>query len=134
MSCALTRLILESLRTWIASSQSSQVMAQIELRWIEVDALSAWPPLEEFLAILFFERRRNIGIGWPIKNERVTADERLLLDSLIVARWDCEASARYLEQFLGEPSARAAACAAARVQTALIRSAPSGDRFAAMRA
>jgi hypothetical protein len=28
------------------------VLAGIELRWIEIDALAAWPALEDFLAII----------------------------------------------------------------------------------
>jgi hypothetical protein len=35
------------------------VMAQIELRWLELDALSAWSTFEEFLAIIFSERQRD---------------------------------------------------------------------------
>jgi hypothetical protein len=119
MNCALTKLILESIRTWIASSHAVKVMAQIELRWIEADALIAWPPLEEFLAILFFARQCNIGVAQSVSSETVTADEAILLESLIVARWDLDASARYLRCFLGEASARAAAGAAARFRRAL---------------
>jgi len=46
MSCAISQLILESIRTWMTSTQSIKVLAGIELRWIEVDALAAWPALD----------------------------------------------------------------------------------------
>ena len=119
MSCAFSRLILESIRTWIASTQSLRVIAEIELRWIEVDALLAWPALEEFLAIIYFERERNIHITGLTDMNSMTSDEASLLVALIVARWDISASAQCLRSFLGELSARAAAHAAARVRTAL---------------
>jgi hypothetical protein len=130
MSCALAKLILESIRTWIASNQSIDTMAQIELRWIEVDALSAWPALEEFLAIIFFERQRSIRVTEPVASQKVTADEIILLESMIVARWDLEAAARYLRCFLGEASARAAADAAARVHEPALGSTAAHDALA----
>lgn len=121
MSCAISRLILESIRTWMASTQSLKVLAGIELRWIEFDALAAWPALEEFLAIIFFERRRNISVTARIDADRLTSDEAVLLISMVVAQWDTAAAARYLRSFLGETSARAAAAAAARLRAALSR-------------
>lgn len=119
MSCTISRLILESIRTWMASTQSLKVLASIELRWIEIDALAAWPALEEFLAIIFFERQRDIAVAPRIETDKLTADEAALLISLIVARWDTAAAARCLRSFLGEVSAGAAAKAAGRLRTAL---------------
>jgi hypothetical protein len=119
MSCAISQLILESIRTWMASSQSLKVLAGIELRWIEIDALAAWPALEEFLAIIFFERRRDIAIAQRTDEDKLTGDEAELLICLIVARWDVTAAARCLASFLSEVSARAAAKAAARLRLAL---------------
>jgi hypothetical protein len=106
-------------------------MAQLEMRWIEVDALCAWPAFEEFLAIIFFERQRNIRVTQPIASEQVTADEVILLESMIVARWDVEAATRYLRCFLNEASACAAAAAASRIRDALLRSAVSEPSFGA---
>jgi hypothetical protein len=48
MSCAISQLVLESIRTWIVSTQSIKVLAGIELRWIESDALAAWPALDAY--------------------------------------------------------------------------------------
>jgi hypothetical protein len=48
MSCAIRQLILESIRTWLVSTQSIDVLAGIELRWIENDALAAWPHSRTF--------------------------------------------------------------------------------------
>jgi hypothetical protein len=121
MSRAISQLILESIRTWIVSSHSIKVLARIELRWIEIDALAAWPALEEFLAIIFFERQRDISVSQRTGSDRMTADEAKLLNSLIVARWDTAVAARYLRSFLSEVSARAAANAAARLRAALSR-------------
>ncbi|HXP67298.1 MAG TPA: hypothetical protein VN815_17610 [Steroidobacteraceae bacterium] len=119
MSCAISQLILESIRTWMASTHSLKALAGIELRWIEIDALAAWPALEEFLAIIFFERQRDIAVAGRIETERLTIDEAALLNSLIVARWDTAAAARCLRNFLSEASAGAAAKAAARLRSAL---------------
>jgi hypothetical protein len=119
MSCAISQLILESIRTWIASTQSIQVLAGIELRWIEIDALAAWPALEDFLAIIFYERQRDICVAERVETNKLTADEAVLLISLIVARWDTAAAARCLRCFLSDVSARAAARAAARLRSAL---------------
>jgi hypothetical protein len=119
MSCAISQLILESIRTWMASTQSIKVLAGIELRWIEIDAIAAWPALEEFLAIIFFERQRDIRVAERIETDRLTADEAALLSSLIIARWDTPAAARCLRSFLSEVSAGAAAKAAARLRWAL---------------
>jgi hypothetical protein len=119
MSRAISQLILESIRTWIVSSHSIKVLARIELRWIEIDALAAWPALEEFLAIIFFERQRDISVSQRAESDRMTADEAKLLNSLTVARWDTAVAARYLRSFLSEVSARAAANAAARLRAAL---------------
>jgi hypothetical protein len=119
MSCAISQLILESIRTWMASTQSIKVLAGIELRWIEIDALAAWPALEEFLAIIFFERQRDISVAERVETDKLTADEAALLISLIVARWDTAAAARCLRSFLSEVSAAAAAKAAARLRSAL---------------
>lgn len=119
MSCAISQLILESIRTWMASTQSLKVLAGIELRWIEIDALAAWPALEEFLAIIFFERQRDISVAERLETDKLTADEAALLISLIVARWDTAAAARCLRSFLSEVSAGAAAKAAARLRSAL---------------
>jgi hypothetical protein len=119
VSCAISQLILESIRTWILSTQSIRVLAGIELRWIEIDALGAWPALEEFLAIIFFERRRDICVSERIEMDKLTADEAVLLISVIVARWDTATAARCLRSFLSEVSARAAARAAARLSAAL---------------
>jgi hypothetical protein len=121
MSCAISRLILESIRTWIVSTQSIKVLARIELRWIEIDALAAWPALEDFLAIVFYERQRDICVAERIDTGKLTADETVLLISLVVARWDTAAAARCLRCFLSEVSARAAAHAAARLRLALSR-------------
>jgi hypothetical protein len=121
MSCAISRLILESIRTWIVSTQSIKVLARIELRWIEIDALAAWPALEDFLAIVFYERQRDICVAERIDTGKLTADETVLLISLVVARWDTAAAARCLRCFLSEVSARAAAQAAARLRLALSR-------------
>jgi hypothetical protein len=131
MSCVWAKLILESIRTWITSSQSIKVMAELELRWIEVDALCAWPAFEEFLAIIFFERQRNVRVTHPIASEQVTADEIILLESMIVARWDMEAATRYLRCFLNEASACAAAAAASRIREALLRAASSEASYGA---
>jgi hypothetical protein len=125
----LAKLILEPIRTWITSSQSIKVMAQLEMRWIEVDAMCAWPAFEEFLAIIFFERQRNIRVTHPIASGQVTADETILLESRIVARWDVEAATRCLKCFLNEASACAAAAAASRIREALLRSASSEASF-----
>jgi hypothetical protein len=119
MSCAISRLILESIRTWIISTQSIKVLAGIELRWIEIDALAAWPALEDFLAIIFYERQRDICVAQRVDTSKLTADEAVLLISLVVARWDTAAAARCLRCFLSEVSARAAATAAARLRSAL---------------
>jgi hypothetical protein len=119
MSCAISQLILESIRTWMTSTQSIKVLAGIELRWIEVDALAAWPALEEFLTIIFFERQRDISVAQRVETDKLTADEAALLISLIVARWDTAAAARCLRSFLSEVSAGAAAKAAARLRSAL---------------
>jgi hypothetical protein len=119
MSCAISQLILESIRTWLVSTQSITVLAGIELRWIEIDALAAWPALEDFLAIIFYERQRDICVADQVDTSRLTADEAVLLISLIVARWDTAAAARCLRCFLSEVSARAAANAAARLRSAL---------------
>ena len=119
MSCAISQLILESIRTWMVSSRSLKVLAGLELRWIEIDALAAWPALEEFLAIIFFERRREIAIAPRLDAAELTSDETALLISLIVARWDSAAAARCLRGFLGDASAGAAARAAARLSSAL---------------
>ncbi|HMH87201.1 MAG TPA: hypothetical protein VK523_01070 [Steroidobacteraceae bacterium] len=119
MSCAISQLILESIRTWMTSTQSIKVLAGLELRWIEVDALAAWPALEEFLAIIFFERQRDISVAQRVETDELTADEAALLISLIVARWDTAAAARCLRSFLSEVSAGAAAKAAARLRSAL---------------
>jgi hypothetical protein len=121
MNCAISRLILESIRTWIVSTQSIKVLAGIELRWIEIDALAAWPALEDFLAIIFYERERDICVADRIETSKLTADEAVLLISLIVARWDTAAAARCLRCFLSEVSAGAAAKAAARLRSALSR-------------
>src|ERR1700744_3233294 len=88
MSCTISQLILESIRTWMGSTQSLKVLAGIEMRWIEIDALAAWPALEEFLAIIFFERQRGLEVGARAETGNLTADEATLLISLIVARWD----------------------------------------------
>ena len=119
MSCAISQLILESIRTWMTSTQSIKVLAGLELRWIEVDALAGWPALEEFLAIIFFERQRDISVAQRVETDELTADEAALLISLIVARWDTAAAARCLRSFLSEVSAGAAAKAAARLRSAL---------------
>jgi hypothetical protein len=119
MSCAISQLILESIRTWLASTQSLKVLAGIELRWMEIDALAAWPALEEFLAIIFFERQRNITVADRIETDTLTTDEASLLIALIVARWDTAAAERCLRSFLSEVSAGAAAKAAARLRSAL---------------
>jgi len=119
MSCAISQLILESIRTWMTSTQSIKVLAGLELRWIEVDALAAWPALAEFLAIIFFERQRDISVAQRVETDELTADEAALLISLIVARWDTAAAARCLRSFLSEVSAGAAAKAAARLRSAL---------------
>jgi hypothetical protein len=121
MNCAISRLILESIRTWLVSTQSIKVLAGIELRWIEVDALAAWPALEDFLAIIFYERQRDICVAERVETSKLTADEAVLLISLIVARWDTAAAARCLRCFLSEVSASAAAKAAARLMSALSR-------------
>ncbi|HTD75833.1 MAG TPA: hypothetical protein VK652_20060 [Steroidobacteraceae bacterium] len=121
MNCAINQLILESIRTWIASSHSINVLARIELRWIEVDALVAWTALEEFLTIIFFERQRDISVAARTGSRTMTADETALLISLIVARWDTAAAARCLRFFLSDISASAAANAAARLRGALSR-------------
>ena len=71
MGCTWNKLALEWIRTWIASTHSLPVMARIELRWLELDAPSAWPALEELLAIIYFERRRDIA---HFKESHVTAD------------------------------------------------------------
>jgi hypothetical protein len=119
MSCAISQLIPESIRTWLVSTQSIKVLAGIELRWIEIDALAAWPALEDFLAIIYYERQRDICVAERLETSRLTADEAVLLASLIVARWDTAAAARCLRCFLSEVSARAAAKAAARLRSAL---------------
>ena len=119
MSCAIHQLILESIRTWLVSTQSIDVLAGIELRWIENDALAAWPALEDFLAIIFYERQRDICVADRVDAGQLTADEAVLLISLIVARWDSAAAARCLRCFLSEVSARAAAKAAARLSRRL---------------
>jgi hypothetical protein len=119
MSCAVSQLILESIRTWIVSTQSIKVLAGIELRWIEIDALAAWPALEEFLAIIFYERQRDICVAERVDTGKLTSDEAVLLISLSVARWDTAAAARCLRSFLDEVSAWAAARAAARLRSAL---------------
>jgi hypothetical protein len=119
MSCAIRQLILESIRTWLVSTQSIDVLAGIELRWIENDALAAWPALEDFLAIIFYERQRDICVADRVDTGQLTADEAVLLISLIVARWDTAAAARCLRCFLSEVSARAAAKAAARLSRRL---------------
>jgi hypothetical protein len=119
MSCAISQLILESIRTWMVSTQSLKVLAGIELRWIEIDALAAWPALEEFLAIIFFERQRDIAVAARVEADKLTSDEAALLISLIVARWDTAAAARCLRSFLSEVSAGAAARAAARLGSAV---------------
>lgn len=121
MSCAISQLILQSIRTWIRSTQSLKVLACIELRWIEIDALAAWPALEEFLAIIFFERQRDLDVAAPAEINKLTADEAALLISLFAARWDTATAARCLRCFLSEISARAAASAAARLRLALSR-------------
>lgn len=118
-NCAFSQLILQSIRAWIGSTQSMKVLAQIELRWLELDASSAWPALEEFLAIIFFERQRDICIAKGADSGRVTADEVRLLAALTVARWDTGCAAQCLERFLSEMSAHAAAAAAARFGAAL---------------
>jgi hypothetical protein len=119
MSCTISQLILESIRTWMGSTQSLKVLAGIEMRWIEIDALAAWPALEEFLAIIFFERQRDLEVGARAESGNLTADEATLLISLIVARWDTAAAARCLRSFLSEVSAGAAAKAGARLRSAL---------------
>jgi hypothetical protein len=119
MSCAISQLILESIRTWLVSTQSIKVLAGIELRWIEIDALAAWPALEDFLAIIFYERQRDLCVADRVDTRHLTADEAVLLISLILARWDTGAAARCLRCFLSEVSARAAANAAARLGSAL---------------
>jgi hypothetical protein len=128
MSCAISQLILESIRTWLVSTQSITVLAGIELRWIEIDALAAWPALEDFLAIIFYERQRDICVADQVDTSRLTADEAVLLISLIVARWDTAAAARCLRCFLSEVSARAAANAAARLRSALSGKAPAVEK------
>jgi hypothetical protein len=128
MSCAISQLILESIRTWLVSTQSITVLAGIELRWIEIDALAAWPALEDFLAIIFYERQRDICVADQVDTSRLTADEAVLLISLIVARWDTAAAARCLRCFLSEVSARAAANAAARLRSALSGTAPAVEK------
>jgi hypothetical protein len=133
MSCAISQLILESIRTWLVSTQSITVLAGIELRWIEIDALAAWPALEDFLAIIFYERQRDICVADQVDTSRLTADEAVLLISLIVARWDTAAAARCLRCFLSEVSARAAASAAARLGSALSGNAPAVSRRLAAR-
>src|ERR1700734_1295535 len=121
MSCAIRQVILELIRTWLVSTQSIDVLAGIELRWIENDALAAWPALEDFLAIIFYERQRDICVADRVDTGQLTADEALLLISLSVARWDTAAAARCLRCFLSEVSASAAAKAAARLSSALSR-------------
>jgi hypothetical protein len=86
---------------------------------MEIDALCAWPALEDFLSIIFYERQRDICVAERIDTGELTADESLLLMSLIIARWDTAAAARCLHSFLSEVSARAAAKAAARLRSAL---------------
>jgi hypothetical protein len=81
--------------------------------------LAAWPALEEFLTIIFFERQRDIAVAARVEGDKLTADEAALLISLIVARWDTFAAARCLRSFLSEVSAGAAAKAAARLRSAL---------------
>ena len=118
-NCAFSRLILQSIRAWIGSTQSMKVLAQIELHWLELDASSAWPALEEFLAIIFFERQRDICIAKGADSGRMTADEVSLLVALTVARWDMGSAAQCLGRLLSEMSAYAAATAAARFGAAL---------------
>src|SRR6201999_2486686 len=119
MSCAISQLILESIPTWLAPTHWLKALRGIVLRWIEIDALAAWPALEEFLAIIFFERQRDIAVAGRIETERLTIDEAALLNSLIVARWDTAAAARCLRNFSREASAGATAKAAARLRSAL---------------
>jgi len=71
-----------------------RALAGFELRWIEIDALAAWPALEDFLAIIFYERQRDICVAERVDAGKLTADEAVLLVSLVVARWDTAAAAR----------------------------------------
>ena len=118
MSCAVSELLLWSLRTWYPSSHSLYDLRRLEWRWLECDAQAAWPAVADFLTIVVLERARELHVE-PPDGGMPTADEACLLCAFAVADWAGTLAESALISVLAPDSAAAAVRAAGRARRVL---------------